>query len=388
MRFKTIFVAVLIIFIMFSMISTSTYIPNLGTKTVYAASTGGYADVTGSLDTAVTVTNLTELQNAFNQGKHHIIISGNIYGGSKPYTLTFASKSWDNVTIEGAPGGEAVLQNIQLKFSGEQLPAGQYINNILIKNITFYGKISDLQNLSGADIQPGGIGTNYLGVSFRRVTNAWVDHCTIYNTSDDLMSISLGSDYVTVSYSHFYFTDTWLNMNPNPLWSWISGNWQDLASERLAMVIGANKTDSYTYGGNRLHITMHHNRFGPNMKGRPLLRGYVHLYNNYFDNSTAPSGMNAMGSSQTQYNAIQIGSGSVVYSENNYFYKTNQSNQIGLDSSGDAYSFYERNNYYNSVTGTKATGASFPSSSPFPYSYTLDAASNVANIVQANAGPK
>ena len=123
----------------------------------------------------------------------------------------------------------AVLQNIQLKFSGELLATGTNIENIVIKNITFYGNIEDIQNLSGADIQPGGTGTNYLGLSFRRTTNVLVDHCTIYNTSDDLMSISKKSDNVTVSYCHFYFSSSWLNMNPNPIWSWVSGSvWKTL----------------------------------------------------------------------------------------------------------------------------------------------------------------
>ncbi|OXM84967.1 pectate lyase [Paenibacillus rigui] len=370
-----------------SVASVSTNIPHFGATPARAASTGGYATATGSSDTAVTVTTLAELQSAFNNGKHHIIIKGNIYGGPSLTTLTFASTSWNNVTIEGASGGGAVLQNIQLKFSGELLSAGTNIENIVIKNITFYGNITDLQNLSGTAIQPGGTGTNYLGLSFRRTSNVWVDHCTIYNTSDDLMSISKASDNVTVSYSHFYFTSSWMNMNPNPLWNWV-GTYQDLASERLAMVIGANASDSYTYGGGKLHVTMHHNWFGPYMKGRPLMRGFVHLYNNYFDNSTTPSGTNSQGSSQQQYNANQIGSGSVIYSEGNYFYKTNQSNQIGLDSSGDAYSFYERNNTYNATTGTSAAGAAYPSTLPFPYSYTPDSAANVPNIVQTNAGPK
>ncbi|WP_046229907.1 hypothetical protein [Paenibacillus algorifonticola] len=79
--------------------------------------------------------------------------------------------------------------------------------------------------------------------------------------------------------------------------------------------------------------------------------------------------------------------GSVIYSERNYFYKTNQSNQVGLDSSSHTYTFYERNNYYNQTTGTSATGAAFPSSLLFPYSYSLNAVLDVPNIVQANAGP-
>jgi len=348
-----------------------------------AQSTGGYSTATGAGSLApVTVTTFTELQSAFNAGNRHIIISGNIYGGSVPYTFTFSTTSWNNTTIEGAAGGGAVLQNIQLKFDGELLPTGTNIQNIIVKNITFYGNIPALQALpaSETDVTVSGnhSGINYLGFSFRRTTNAWVDHCTAYNTSDDLWCANLASDYITISYCHFYFSSGWLNMSPNPLWNWV-GSYQDLASERIAAVIGANKSDSYTYGSQALHVTVHHCWFGPLMKGRPLNRGYVHYYNNYFDNSWSGSG---------QYNALQIGSGSKVYSESNYFYMTNQSNQIGLDNTGDAYTFSERNNTYNQTTGTSATGAAWPGSSPVSYSYTPEAASNVPSDVQANAGPK
>lgn len=343
---------------------------------------GGYATATGAGSTAaVTVTNLSELQTAFNNGSHHIIISGNIYGGAVPKTFTFASTSWNNTTIEGASGGGAVLQNIQLKFDGELLSAGTNIENILVKNITFYGKISDLQALpaSETDISASGnhSGVNYLGVSFRRITNAWLDHCTIYNTSDDLWSASLLSDNITVSWCHFYFTASWLNMSPNPQWNWV-GSYQPLADERLCAVIGANYSDSYTYGSQKLHITMHHNWFGPLMKGRPLCRGYVHFYSNYFDNSAAGSG---------QYNALQIGSGSKVYSEGNYFYNTNQSNQVGLDdNTHTAYTFCEQNNYYN-TSSIGVAGSAWPGSSPVSYTYTVAAANGVQNTIQSNAGP-
>ena len=42
------------------------------------------------------------------------------------------------------------------------------------------------------------------------------------------------------------------------------------------------------------------------------MRGFVHLYNNYFDNSTTPTGNNSARYSQTQYNANQISSGVVI----------------------------------------------------------------------------
>ena len=357
-----------------------------------AVDTGGFSSGVGSSETAVTVTTLAELKAAVAAGHHHILVKGTIYGGATLTTLTFATTDWSNTTIEGAAGGAAILENIQLKFSGEQLATGVYIQNVVVKNITFRGRIADLQALPKQVYgTTNNIGINYLGVSLRRVKNAWIDHCTFYDISDDLMSVGVASDNITLSYNHFYFTNNWVNMSPNPVWNWV-GTDTDLAGERLAMVIGANKSDSYTYGGGFLKVTMHHNWFGPNLRGRPIIRGWGHVYNNYFDNSTAPSGTllatNGKYYPKQQYNALQTSSGGVVYSEYNYFYKTNNSNQIGLSASTDAYTFKERGNVYNATTGTSVTGGSYSSSPVGAYTYTADAAANVPSIVQAKAGPK
>ncbi|MCJ2122506.1 hypothetical protein [Methylobacterium sp. J-077] len=355
--------------------------------------TGGFSTGIGAPADAIpiNVSTLDELTRAVTNNAHRIVINGHIYGGPKLKTLTFSDNSWDNTTIEGASGGNAVLENIQLKFSGEKLSDGRNISNIIIRDITFSGRISDLQALppqvKGTSDDAG---INYLGVSLRRVSNAWIDHCTFYDISDDLFSIGLSSDKITVSYNHFYFSDNWLTMQPDPVWNWV-GTYNDLAGERLAMLVGINKDDSYAYGGNALHVTIHHNWIGPNMRGRPLLRGWVHAYNNYFDNSTAPDGYNKGTDGKSyptvQYNALQIGSGSNVVSESNYFYKTKNSNQIGLDADGDNYSFRERNNVYESTTGKSATGTSF-TGSPVKYTYKLDSASSLSSLQKGSTGPR
>ncbi|WP_353486097.1 hypothetical protein [Apilactobacillus xinyiensis] len=349
-----------------------------------AAHAEGFSNATGSNQPGVVVRNLQQLDNAIATKKHHIIISGNINGGSVPKTYTLADKSWDNLTIEGEKGGKASLVNIQFKIDGEMLPNNQNITNVVVRNINFYGDIPSLQRLSGKEITMGGAGVNYLGVSLRRVTNATIQNNDFHDISDDLFSISLSSDNITVDRNHFYFSNNWLNMNPNPKWNWV-GDWHDLASERLPMLVGANRNDSYSATG-KLHVTLSNNWFGPNLKGRPLLRGYVHAYNNYFDNSTTPSGNNRQGYSQTQYNALQVGSGSYILSEKNYFYKTNNSHLIGLDSNSDSYKFINRNNVFNQTTGTNAP--SNTNNISIPYQYKLANPNNVPNRVQSLAGPK
>lgn len=347
------------------------------------SATGGFASGTGSSQVAVDVHSLSDLQTAFKNRKTHMVVHGKIYGGSVPYTFTFADTGWNNTTIEGARGGGAVLENIQLKFSGERLADGVNIEHIVVRNITFCGNIADLQALPPGETDvtvPGKhSGVNYLGVSFRRCNDVWLDHCTIYDTSDNLWCATLASDNLTVSCCHFYFTSDWLAMNPNPLWNWV-GKRQPLADERLCAVIGKSWDDSHIYGSQKLRITLHHNWFGPLMKGRPLNRGYAHYYNNYFDNTAPGSG---------QYNALQINGGSRVDSENNYFEKTHQSNQVRLeDGTHTAYTFCERNNIYDKTTGQSATGTAWPDSPPVPYGYTLHATGDVPDLVRRSAGPK
>lgn len=360
-----------------------------------AADSGGFATTTGGDSyTAVTVSTLSQLKNAVSSGQHHIIVSGTIYGGAGLTTLTFSSLANNNTTIEGAAGGKAALENIQLKFDGELLPAGTNIQNIKIANLSFFGKIADLQampaQIFGSSDSSRLAGINYEGISFRRITNGLVTHCNIYDTSDDLMSVALSSDYITLSYNHLWFSDSWVNMSPDPVWNWV-GYYTDLADERLAMVIGANSDDSWQ-ATKKLHVTLHNNWIGPNMRGRPLFRGWIHAYNNYFDNSETyadtdqNTGTDGKKYPKKQYEALQVSSGSVVYSEANSFRNTNNTNTVSQDSSGYGYSFFEKNNTYSGTTGTSATGNTF--SSAVSYRYTPLASQNVPQSVTANAGPK
>ncbi len=94
----------------------------------------------------------------------------------------------------------------------------------------------------------------------------------------------------------------------------------------------------------------------------------------------------ATGSDETQYNALQIGSGGVVYAEKNYFFRTNRSIQVGGDSPGDARSFYENANLYDQTTGVSAKRDAF-SVAPVSYMYRARIASSVLQAVQT-FGPR
>ena len=74
------------------------------------AATGGFSTATGSGAPATTVTTLAQLRAAVAASRHHIVVDGAIYGGPVPVTILFGSTAWNDTTIEGAPGGKAVLE--------------------------------------------------------------------------------------------------------------------------------------------------------------------------------------------------------------------------------------------------------------------------------------
>lgn len=330
-------------------------------------------------DAPVVVGSWAELQAAFVHKSHHIVVHGTIDGGPTFPTLTFADPDWNDTLVEGEPGGRAELVNLQLKFDGELLPAGTNLHSLTVRNLTFDGRIADLQALPPQVFgTPDKTGINYEGLSFRRCSEVVVEHCTLFDTSDDLMSVTLASDNVRISYCHLFFTPDWVAMDPDPVWNWV-GRFQDLAKERLALVVGANSDqDSYAVH-HALHVVLDHNWFGPRIRGRPLLRGMVHVFNNLFDNEPDQG---------DQYNALQIGGGGVVFSEANVFRGTHNSHQVALDQSRDRWGFYERNNQYRGTTGTSEVGVPMTEGPAFDRSRPVDSVDSVEAIVRAQAGPQ
>ena len=146
--------------------------------------------------------------------------------------------------------------------------------NIIIRNITFVG--------------PGSIdvGGNDL-VSFNGAKHCWVDHCSFSDGMDGNFDITQSSDFNTVSWCTFSYTErSYMHQNTN--------------------LIGYSDREPTGF----LNTTFAFNWWGPGCVQRmPMIRvGKIHMLNNYFSSTTAT-------------NCINPRMNSEVLIEGNYFEK-------------------------------------------------------------------
>ena len=146
--------------------------------------------------------------------------------------------------------------------------------NIIIRNITFVG--------------PGSIdvGGNDL-VSFNGAKHCWVDHCSFSDGMDGNFDITQSSDFNTVSWCTFSYTErSYMHQNTN--------------------LIGYSDREPTGF----LNTTFAFNWWGPGCVQRmPMIRvGKIHMLNNYFSSTTAT-------------NCINPRKNSEVLIEGNYFEK-------------------------------------------------------------------
>jgi pectate lyase len=186
----------------------------------------------------------------------------------------------------------------------------------------------------------------------------WFDHCDISDGTDGNLDITNGSDFVTVSWTKFHYT----NRSDN------SGNDSTGAEgHRFSNLIGAD--DGLAIDVGHLNVTWHHDWWADNVNQRmPRTRaGKIHLFNNLFT---------ATGDSY----CTNAGDGTHLLVESNVY--SGVKAPLQPDSDGD---MLAKNNIFTNTSGTTtANGTGF---SP-TYSYSADAASGVQAAVQAGAGPQ
>jgi pectate lyase len=196
------------------------------------------------------------------------------------------------------------------------------------------------------------------GISVKNtVTKLFVTKCTIYDCGDGCLDISNQSDYVTVSWCKFYYS------NPAPA-----------EDHRFVNLIGSSDTPSPSDAGT-LRVAMHHNWWSSRCRERmPRVRfGQVHVYNNYY------------GCNGNNY-CVGVGNNSNIRVESNYFdsvsspwadYRTNGIGIIG----------WNTDNYYVSTTVPTWATNSYTTIFVPPYTYTLASGSSVkATVTAATTG--
>jgi pectate lyase len=309
-----------------------------------ASSLVGWASVSGTISgttvstttgggnaASVTVTTLAELQSAVKGTTAAVIyVKGVLAAG----TISVGS----NKTIAGICGAEI---HGHLSLSGS--------SNVIVRNIKIVGyncSDSPSECSSGAD-------------AVTIVTSAhhvWFDHCDISDGSDGNLDITNGSDFVTVSYTKFWYSTA----RTDP----VAGT----SGHRFSNLIGAGDDVAEDVG--HLNVTYHHCWWAQHVDQRMprTRRGKIHVFNNLFTSTGNSYCTNA-------------GFEANLLVENNVY--NGVKNPLSPDA--NATGMRATGNVFTNTTGTTtAPGGGFTP----PYSYTLDATSNLQTTLESAVGPK
>ena len=207
--------------------------------------------------------------------------------------------------------------------------------NIIIRNIAFVG--------------PGSIdvGGNDL-LSFNGAKHCWVDHCSFSDGMDGNFDITQSSDFNTVSWCTFSYTErSYMHQNTN--------------------LIGYNDREPTGF----LNTTFAFNWWGQGCVQRmPMIRvGKIHMLNNYFSSTTAT-------------NCINPRKNSEVLIEGNYFEK-------GIRryySQKDAISVTWADSNFAEEPNQSGTPFSVGTTITIPYEYTVAPYADVPVTVKKHAG--
>ncbi len=285
----------------------------------------------GEGGTVVDVSTASELASALDtEGKMIIRVHGEIKISSE---LPCRS----NKTITGV-GNNAIIRGQGIALNKRE--------NVIFQNIHFMQSGDDLIKLNGAQ-------------------HIWVDHCSFSDGGadpsssdfDGTLDICKGTDFVTVSYCHFF------NHSKNILMSSSDGS--------------ANQDTD------KLRTTFFRNWFDGTYQRNPRVRfGIVHVYNNYYTNNTIYS--------------IASCENAKVLVEDNYF--ENCPHPIyaksGYADSGPGYLWTRGTNIFvnssesgfNSELNVPPANPSVPYDPTFYYQYTSIDANLIPTIVQQQAG--
>ncbi|MER7460592.1 pectate lyase [Micromonospora sp. NPDC126480] len=246
-------------------------------------------------------------------------------------------KQISNVTIVGVGSG-AVFDQVGIHI--------REARNIIIQNVT----VRNVKK-SGSPTSNGG---DAIGME-SDVRNVWVDHVTLEASGgesegyDGLFDMKNNTQYVTLSYSI-------------------------LRNSGRGGLVGSSESDL-----SNGFITYHHNLYENIDSRTPLLRGGIaHIFNNHYVRLNE-SGINSRAGARAKV-------------ENNYF--ANSKDVLGTFYTDERGYWQVAGNIFNSVTWSSPGSDNYPAgpnvqsttSVSVPYSYRLDGASCVPDIVRQTAG--
>lgn len=258
----------------------------------------------------------------------NILVSGMLDLGSE--TVKVAA----NKTITGLGANAGVIGHVFLEG----------VSNIIIRNLTFTNPKGVGQGMGGGD-----------GMTANNSHHVWVDHCSFEECTDGQFDITHGSDFFTVSWCKFSYTN-------------------EANDHRLSMLIG-NKDTLGDEDTGKLHVTLHHNWISDLVYDRaPRVRfGQVHIFNTYY----AAKGNNI---------CIGLGVASQVLLESAYFDDIKRPWKTRSEGSATPGRLQCNDDIIYTFGPKIQMGETNAISFQPPYAYQLDPAKDVKDIVMQSAG--
>lgn len=270
----------------------------------------------GGQGKVVRVTTRTDLATyAKGSTPYIIIVENDLEGKGKDDTTDYISIG-SNKTIIGAGSG-VTLNGLGFDANGQQ--------NIIIRNLKITKAKPD-------------------ALAFRNTHHVWIDHCDLSDSDDGLLDFTIGSSYLTVSWTRFHDHDKVSICNSG------TEHFEDYGRERA---------------------TYHHCAFVSTTQRNPRFGyGLGHVFNNYY-------------SSNSSY-CVGYHTRAKVVVENSYFTNTKAPlNQMYTSEPLDAHyaDVLSRGNKYNSCSGnTKDTGVGFDIARYYGYEGAMTTAEGVESL--------
>jgi len=239
-------------------------------------------------------------------------------------------------------------------------------SNVIVRNITVVG-----YGVGNCALDPSfdptvGCSSGNDAITVEEGNHLWFDHDDVSDGTDGNLDITLGANFVTVSWSKFHYTARTDNTGSDS-----TGG----AGHRYSSLVGGADNSPGDVG--KLNVTWHHNWWADRVVERqPRVRyGQNHLFNNLWtssgDNYCVRAGMNAM-----------------ILLENNAFVGVKSPHEFNSTADQGTSFITATANLYSGASGNESTGGGGTPFTKPPYTYALDAASGVQAAVQAGAGPQ
>jgi len=190
------------------------------------------------------------------------------------------------------------------------------------------------------------------GIAMRNTHHVWIDHCDLSDSNDGLLDYTIGSTYLTVSWTKLHHHD------------------------KVSIV---NSGTQHFEDAGKCDVTYHHNWFANNVQRNPRIGyGRGHVFNNYYSDISSY--------------CVGYHTGASVLVENNHFYKSKSPlNQMytSVQTAAAYADAKEVGNIFEATSGnTKGTGTSFNPELYYDYRFVLDSATAISSLVQSKAGTK